>query len=140
MKLYLCLLPPLLLLLTVTPILSEADYCLKGPDTGPCDERIYLYYYDASWAICKPFVYGGCGGNMNRFRTQRECIVTCRTKVTCRLPIARGPCRWGEPRWAFDLTEGKCITFQYGGCKGNANNFHTEKECNDYCGEPSNDW
>lgn len=39
-------------------------------------------------------------------------------------------------RWAFDAAQGKCITFSYGGCKGNGNQFYSEKECKEYCGAP----
>lgn len=39
-------------------------------------------------------------------------------------------------RWAFDPAQGKCITFSYGGCKGNGNQFYSEKECKEYCGAP----
>lgn len=57
--------------------------------------------------------------------------------AACRLPIAKGPCKLSETRWAFDSDQGKCIIFHYGGCKGNGNHFYTEKECKEYCGVPT---
>lgn len=56
--------------------------------------------------------------------------------AACRLPIVPGPCQSLVTRWAFDAAQGKCITFTYGGCKGNGNQFYSEKECKEYCGAP----
>lgn len=56
--------------------------------------------------------------------------------AACRLPIVPGPCQSLVTRWAFDAAQGKCITFSYGGCKGNGNQFYSEKECKEYCGAP----
>jgi len=35
------------------------------------------YFHNAATGICEPFVYGGCGGNENRFSTLAECQVAC---------------------------------------------------------------
>lgn len=56
--------------------------------------------------------------------------------AACRLPVVPGPCQARVTRWAFDAAQGKCITFSYGGCKGNGNQFYSEKECKEYCGAP----
>lgn len=56
--------------------------------------------------------------------------------AACRLPIVQGPCQKPVLRWAFDAAQGKCIKFSYGGCKGNGNQFYSEKECKEYCGAP----
>lgn len=40
-------------------------------------------------------------------------------------------------RWYFDVTEGKCAPFFYGGCGGNRNNFDTEEYCMAVCGSVS---
>ncbi|PIO29058.1 hypothetical protein AB205_0034210 [Aquarana catesbeiana] len=53
--------------------------------------------------------------------------------AACRIPIATGSCNTSETRWAFEENQSKCVTFQYGGCKGNSNHFYTEKECKDFC-------
>lgn len=37
-------------------------------------------------------------------------------------------------RWYFDVAEGKCAPFFYGGCGGNRNNFDSEEYCMAVCG------
>uniref|UniRef100_A0A8C2QAF9 BPTI/Kunitz inhibitor domain-containing protein n=1 Tax=Cyprinus carpio TaxID=7962 RepID=A0A8C2QAF9_CYPCA len=41
--------------------------------TGHCTEYILLWYYYAVSGECRPFVYGGCGGNRNRFSSKQDC-------------------------------------------------------------------
>lgn len=49
----------------------------------------------------------------------------------CDLSIQRGPCRALYPKWAFDGEN--CVSFMYGGCMGNANNFGSLQECRKTC-------
>merc|ERR1719445_2726291 len=35
------------------------------------------YYYDPSFGKCRQFMYGGCGGNANRFETSEACHDEC---------------------------------------------------------------
>ncbi|XP_010289639.1 PREDICTED: kunitz-type protease inhibitor 2, partial [Phaethon lepturus] len=51
----------------------------------------------------------------------------------CSLPKAVGPCRASMLRWWFNVTGGSCQSFVFGGCEGNANNFPTERECQESC-------
>lgn len=51
----------------------------------------------------------------------------------CIKPKDAGPCRALVPRFYFDADEQNCKKFNYGGCKGNENNFKNEKECKDKC-------
>ncbi|KAM9324299.1 protein AMBP [Gastrophryne carolinensis] len=118
---------------------NKAASCHLPPAIGPCYGSHARYFYNASSMACDSFTYSGCLGNGNNYRTERECLQTCRTEAACRLPIVTGPCRKSEPRWAFDATQGKCVTFIYGGCQGNGNHFYTEKECKEYCGVPTLD-
>lgn len=37
------------------------------------------------------------------------------------------------PRWYFNSKLNKCITFIYGGCQGNGNNFMSKEECEKTC-------
>mmetsp|Transcript_1152 Transcript_1152/g.3394 ORF Transcript_1152/g.3394 Transcript_1152/m.3394 type:complete len:143 (-) Transcript_1152:239-667(-) len=54
-----------------------APMCELPPETGMCRAFFQRWYFDPASRSCSMFVYGGCGGNENNFRTQAECDVTC---------------------------------------------------------------
>jgi hypothetical protein len=35
------------------------------------------FYFNAATGACEQFVYGGCGGNDNRFETMEACQAAC---------------------------------------------------------------
>jgi hypothetical protein len=80
--------------------------CRLPADSGPCEAAFRKYYHDARTGVCVPFIYGGCGGNDNRFDTIAECQAACRggtpdmdrcdKSVDCQL-IAPECCRACEP-------------------------------------------
>lgn len=133
--------------------------CYLPLATGHCKAFHRMFYYDAELGRCRPFVYGGCGGNENRFAKEIECENSCVDKdesgaffdpadmpqsdvpsrrarhvvETCALPPESGPCRDVIKRFYFDVTSGKCHQFYYGGCKGNENNFPTRQDCKRSC-------
>ena len=51
----------------------------------------------------------------------------------CLLPKSPGDCRGYIPSLYFDSASGKCESFVYTGCKGNANRFDSEHKCRDIC-------
>lgn len=51
----------------------------------------------------------------------------------CGLPMEVGPCDAAIPRFAYSTESGKCESFVYGGCEGNANNFETLANCQAVC-------
>ncbi|XP_074554044.1 uncharacterized protein col7a1l [Halichoeres trimaculatus] len=55
-----------------------AEHCLEPMSEGTCSEFVLLWYFHARSGECRPFVYGGCGGNRNRFNTRQECQSRCK--------------------------------------------------------------
>ncbi|XP_014674583.1 PREDICTED: chelonianin-like, partial [Priapulus caudatus] len=51
----------------------------------------------------------------------------------CMQPKQPGPCEALIRRWYLNVDINKCELFSYGGCRGNQNNFRSEKECQDKC-------
>ncbi|NWZ27383.1 CO6A3 protein, partial [Asarcornis scutulata] len=64
---------PLVLLL----FLAAMDICRLQKEEGTCRDFVLKWYYDPKTKSCARFWYGGCGGNENRFNTQKECEKVC---------------------------------------------------------------
>ena len=52
--------------------------CQLPAESGQCLAYSPSYFHNPVTGICEPFVYGGCGGNDNRFSTLAECQAACR--------------------------------------------------------------
>jgi hypothetical protein len=64
--------------------------CLLPFEGGPCDAAINVYAHVNG--ACVQRVYGGCGGNGNRFSTLEECMATCEGRpVALPCPTGRVP-------------------------------------------------
>ncbi|CAK6959322.1 actinia tenebrosa protease inhibitors-like [Scomber scombrus] len=57
------------------------EVCKEAPETGPCKARKMRYFYNSTLMRCEIFVYGGCSGNQNNFRTERQCMKKCHPKA-----------------------------------------------------------
>ncbi|XP_041857397.1 tissue factor pathway inhibitor a isoform X2 [Melanotaenia boesemani] len=51
----------------------------------------------------------------------------------CALKADVGPCKAIKHRFFFDVDSGQCEPFEYGGCRGNENNFETLEMCQETC-------
>ena len=119
--------------------------------TGPCRALLGRFYYNTRLGRCTSFIYGGCRGNENNFRSAQHCEETCMQDArvpslvvgtdtgndrdatpapdVCRLPRVVGPCKARMNRFYFNVAMNQCVTFAFGGCRGNGNNFRSLGEC-----------
>ncbi|XP_029492221.1 tissue factor pathway inhibitor-like isoform X1 [Oncorhynchus nerka] len=51
----------------------------------------------------------------------------------CALKKDEGPCKVLKERFYFEIDTGHCESFEFGGCRGNANNFETLEACEGMC-------
>lgn len=54
-----------------------SEICAMPEDSGNCLAYIRNWRYDSLTGKCVQFVYGGCGGNENRFQSEQECERFC---------------------------------------------------------------
>ncbi|KAL1421535.1 hypothetical protein MTO96_023062 [Rhipicephalus appendiculatus] len=117
--------------------------CTPTADPGPCRGYFPMWWYNVLSGRCEDFIYGGCKGNKNKYKTKEECERTCVEKsmneFACSPKPDAGPCRASVKRYYFDTAFGTCLTFIYGGCEGNPNNYETEEECKASC-NPTTDY
>uniref|UniRef100_A0A8D2KZ06 BPTI/Kunitz inhibitor domain-containing protein n=1 Tax=Varanus komodoensis TaxID=61221 RepID=A0A8D2KZ06_VARKO len=117
------------------------DICDLPVDPGHCKAYIVRYYYNRATNRCQKFIYGGCKGNGNNFKTLEQCQKTCVGEWegpgdVCRLPRDPGPCKAFRTRTFYNVTSKACERFQYGGCGGNKNNFVNPELCLRTCQRP----
>jgi len=126
----------------ITPSILSAGICSQDKLTGPCKGTLLRYFFNKESKKCESFLYGGCDGNQNNFRSEHECNTVCSATApevrvdvdqVCKQEKTVGPCRGAFPRFYYDASSGKCEPFFYGGCDGNQNNFLTQQECNAVC-------
>ncbi|KAI4886500.1 hypothetical protein NFI96_024866 [Prochilodus magdalenae] len=56
------------------------ETCSLPADSGRCRAAFQMFYFEPSSQTCKPFIFGGCGGNKNRYDTMEECMSKCANK------------------------------------------------------------
>lgn len=121
--------------------------CTMKPDRGPCYKYLRMWAYSPVDNVCRPFVYGGCRGNANRFESQDECEAACvrdesrrddtsevepvmgiDSRELCLLAPDSGDTdncleQDTRARYYYDANLQTCTTFVYTGCGGNRNRF-----------------
>ena len=124
-----------MILIIIAPSVDPG--CKKKPEFGICNGPKKFYFSQDK--ICQkdsPFGNKCPLGNENSFNTRRECLTSC---GDCASKAVKGPCKANIQRYYFDKEKHVCKKFTYGGCKGNGNNYKTEQECFDTCGDCDSD-
>lgn len=128
----------LLLLVGVTiahPKRRDIDPCTEPMDPGSCESYENAWYFDSEIGDCMDFIFGGCGGNGNKFGSLEECQDQCLSEDPCSLPMDMGDydCDEFENAWYFDSSTGTCMDFIFTGCGGNPNRFYSQEDCEQAC-------
>ena len=66
-----------LILSKVLYFCTAVNICEFYPESGICEAYIPSYFYNVTSKRCDKFIYGGCGGNANRFSSLDQCQATC---------------------------------------------------------------
>lgn len=127
---------------------NEEDPCSLPAKRGMCRARFPRFFFNSESKQCESFIYGGCHGNENNFKTLQECQDKCAPGVVraeaaikqgrCYLPEAKGDCKASLKMFLFDVEQDRCRSFNYTGCRGNRNRFQTMGDCEAACGGPHN--
>ncbi|XP_075393062.1 kunitz-type protease inhibitor 2 [Tenrec ecaudatus] len=58
-------------------VFSFEEYCAPKAVTGPCRAAFPRWYFNVEKGTCENFIFGGCGGNKNSYRSEEECLHRC---------------------------------------------------------------
>ncbi|CAB3248675.1 unnamed protein product [Arctia plantaginis] len=113
---------------------KTTDTCNLPIEQGPCAGNFSRWGYNSESRTCEQFIWGGCAGNNNQFKTQAACQLRCGTQnVVCSEQQEAGNCDGKEALWSFSQTENRCMPFYYTGCGGNGNRFESRESCEQSC-------
>nr|XP_004656398.2 tissue factor pathway inhibitor 2 [Jaculus jaculus] len=116
---------------------KDAEICLLPRDVGPCKALLPRYYYDRYLQKCRPFMYGGCRGNPNNFKTPGSCEEACsrieHVPRICRLELREYQCHSRKEQYVFNLRTMTCEKLKPGRCNQNRNRFPDKASCRKFC-------
>ena len=125
---------------TMVPRLNRGALTLHGAFTLLVVADVYSHRVPGRrWHVACLACRSQDKGNDQSQGIAGECTVLGVVAQVCEQPVEIGPCDGAFPRWAFDPKTGECTKFSFGGCGGNDNNFQSQKECEEECGEPADD-
>ncbi|XP_049526501.1 papilin-like isoform X2 [Dermacentor silvarum] len=112
--------------------------CMEPPVAGSCRNFVVAWYYDYRKQYCKIFLYGGCGGNENKFSSEMSCQQVCLPekvpKRYCGAQPILSPCAGGTQDWYFHPHRRICLPYPTGRCGKKENNtFKSCVECMNRC-------
>ncbi|KAG5327913.1 SPON1 protein, partial [Acromyrmex heyeri] len=118
------------------PVCKVTDWSDWSPCSASCGKGVKLR---TRLLIVDPSLQAECSSRVELLQ-QRPCLVQsdctfdmATAKVVCMEDADPGPCRGYFQRWAFNPRKLMCVSFAYGGCRGNRNNFLTADECGNTC-------
>jgi hypothetical protein len=79
--------------------------CKMAMDAGPCFALMSRFYFNFATRKCEEFLYGGCKGNANNFKTMQQCISGCGKHPGSTpfppLPPPLPKCKFGDKSYAI---------------------------------------
>ena len=118
------------------PVSGFDNNCSDTPGVhGHCKAHFDKWTFNKG--SCTQFVYGGCGGNGNRFRSHSQCQAVCeggrpRVSPCTQPPSVLGACLKMRQRWTYMVETNSCQSFTYSGCSsmvGVENRFNSFELC-----------
>ncbi|XP_075556112.1 tissue factor pathway inhibitor 2-like isoform X1 [Dermacentor variabilis] len=115
---------------------SNCVYPIKSGYTCPNGSKEVVFGYNTQTKRCERFVYSGCGGYPNKFRSASECWKTCGLKSgsKCMEPGPKNHLGLVK-KYYYDIQSDTCKTSRYSPFSSKKNRFDTLAECEENCKE-----